>query len=67
MAACVDGPVDGIYQQRVCLCVYDEVEATMAFERFLEINEALADAENPALPEDLLEVVAGCVIEEGDL
>jgi len=67
MAACVDGPVDGIYQQRVCRCVYDEAEATIAFERFLEINEQLTDIENPGLPEDFLDVVATCVIEEGDL
>lgn len=67
MAACVDGPVDGIYQQRVCLCVYEEAEATIGFERFLEIEGQLADVEDSELPEELLELVARCVIEEGDL
>lgn len=67
MAACVDGPVDGIYQQRVCLCVYEEAETNIPFERFLEIEDQLTDVENPDLPEDLLELVAQCVIEEGDL
>ncbi len=67
MAACVDAEVDGIFQQRVCRCVYDEAVETIPFERFLEINEALEEAEAAALPEDLLDVVAGCAIEEGDL
>ena len=67
MAACVDGPVDGIYQQRVCQCVYDEAEATMPFERFLEINDQLSDVDTAVLPEDLVDLVAACVIEEGDL
>ena len=67
MAACVDGPIDGVYQQRVCRCVYEEAQDTIPFERFLEINEELADVENSVLPEDLLDVIAGCVIEEGDL
>lgn len=67
MAACVDGPVDGIYQQRVCLCVYEEAEAALPFERFLEINNQLSSAEEPVLPDDLVELVAQCVIEEGDL
>lgn len=67
MASCVDAEVDGIYQQRVCLCVYQEAESTIAFERFLEINNQLEDAEDPSLPDDLLELVAQCAIEEGDL
>lgn len=67
MAACVDGDTDGIFQQRVCQCVYDEAEATIPFERFVEIEDALTDDEEAALPDDLVDVVARCVIEEGDL
>lgn len=67
MAACADAEVDGIFQQRVCLCVYEEAESTVAFERFLEINEQLEDVEDTSLPEDLLDLVAQCAIEEGDL
>jgi len=67
LAACVDDAVDGVYQQRVCRCVYDEARDAIAFERFLEINEALTDSEDAVLPDDLLDVVAACVIEEGDL
>ncbi len=67
MAACVDGSVDGVYQQRVCRCVYDEAQETIPFERFLEINDALVDVETAVLPDDLLDVIARCVIEEGDL
>ena len=67
MAACVDPAADGIFQQRVCLCVYAEATETIPFERFLEINDALEDAEEAALPDDFLDVVARCAIEEGDL
>ena len=67
MAACVDPAADGIFQQRVCLCVYEQSEATIPFDRFLEINEQLDDVEEPGLPDDLLELVSGCIIEEGDL
>jgi hypothetical protein len=67
LAACSDGESDGLYEQRVCRCAYDEAEATMSFERFREISDELAEAEEPALPEDMLDLLAGCVIEEGDL
>lgn len=67
MAACADAPVDGILQQRVCLCVYEQAEATIPFDRFLEINDQLQSVEEPVLPDDLLELVSQCVIEEGDL
>lgn len=67
MAACTDADIDGLYQQRVCQCAYDEAEATLSFERFREIEAALTDAEEPTLPEDLLDLLAVCIIEEGDL
>lgn len=67
LAACVDAETDGLYEQRVCQCAYDEAAATIPFERFREINDTLADADPPVLPEDLLEVIAVCIIEEGDL
>ncbi len=67
MAACTDTATDGLYQQRVCQCAYDEAAATLPFERFREIEAALTDAEEPALPEDFLDILASCIIEEGDL
>ncbi len=67
LAACIDADVDGLYQQRLCLCAYEEAEASIPFERFREINEQLEDADTPALPEELLDVLASCIIEEGDL
>lgn len=67
LAACTDGGSDGLYEQRVCQCVYDEAEASIPFERFREVNDELADAEDPALPDELLDALAVCIIEEGDL
>ena len=67
LAACTDEGIDGLYQLRVCQCAYDEAEATIPFERFREINDDLADAEEPTLPDDMLDVLAVCIIEEGDL
>ena len=67
LAACTDPETDSLLQQRICQCVYDEAEASIPFERFREINDELADLEEPGLPDDVLDVVAVCVIEEGDL
>ena len=67
LAACTDTDTDGLYQQRVCQCAYDEAEATIPFERFREIEAELVDAEEPVLPDDLLDLLATCIIEEGDL
>lgn len=67
LAACTDAGTDGLYEQRVCRCVYDEAEATIPFERFRQINDELAEADEPVLPEELLDVLAVCIIEEGDL
>lgn len=67
LAACVDDSVDGLFPQRICQCVYDEAESTIAFERFAEIEEQLSGNETTPLPDDLLDLVAHCVIEEGDL
>jgi len=67
LAACVDESVDGLFQQRICQCVYDEAEASVPFERFVEIEDQLRDDETAPLPDDLLDLVARCVIEEGDL
>jgi len=67
LAACADEDTDPILQQRLCQCVFEEAEASMAFERFVEINDLLADAPGSPLPRDLLELVASCVVEEADL
>jgi hypothetical protein len=67
LAACVDPDADGLFQQRLCLCAYEEAEASMPFERFREINEELESADAPTLPDDLQAIVASCIIEEGDL
>ena len=67
LAACVAESVDGIFQQRVCQCVYDEAEAVMPFDRFAEIEDQLREDGTAPLPDDLLDLIARCVIEEGDL
>ena len=67
LAACVDADADGLFQQRLCLCAYEEAEASMPFDRFREINDELESADAPALPADLLAILASCIIEEGDL
>ena len=67
LAACTDTDTDDLYQQRICRCAYDEAVASIPFERFEEINDELADADEPVLPEDVLDVLARCIIEEGDL
>ncbi len=67
LASCADAAADDLLQQRLCLCVFDEAERTMGFERFSEIEDLLADDDDAPLPPDLVEIVVACAIEEADL
>jgi hypothetical protein len=67
LAACTDAGADGLYEQRVCRCAYDEAEATIPYEQFREINDEFAETDEAVLPQELLDVLAACIIEEGDL
>jgi hypothetical protein len=46
----------------VCQCAYDKIEATVPFERFVEIDEELS--QNPeARPQELVDILTECTSE----
>jgi hypothetical protein len=45
--------------QAVCQCAYDKIEATVPFDRFVEIDDELND--NPeARPQELIDILTEC-------
>ena len=66
LTACVteaDRPLVG----DVCTCAYRSIRTDIPFDRFAEIDEQLRARPDDPLPDDLLAVLAGCVIEVGQL
>lgn len=66
-AACTDATIDSVLHTRLCQCVIDELTTELDFEEFVELDEAMAA--EPARPtaSAIVDVVADCVIEVGDL
>ena len=59
MDSCVARGGDAATEQ--CQCTYDELKANVAFERFVELDRQLADAQSGAdLPQELTDAVAAC-------
>jgi hypothetical protein len=66
LAACTaedDPPIVG----DICACTYRHLRVSLPFERFREIDEELRLDPFAPLPDDVLTVLAECVIEVGDL
>jgi hypothetical protein len=51
----------------VCACAYRSIRTRIPYERFEEIDEQLRSSPDAPLPDDLLSVIADCVIEVGEL
>jgi hypothetical protein len=47
-------------EQSACECAYDEVVATVPYDRFVEIEQELADDPN-AEPEELTNIISACL------
>ncbi len=72
MASCTSIDDDPILQTQICQCVIDTAEARLRFAEFDEMEAALkvevADgAAPPPLPPVMVEIIAECVVEEGEL
>ena len=75
LAACTQPLEDSRTISAVCQCVFDETQAQLTFEEFRSIDDELvaqAEAEETpedgqALPDDLAEIIASCLIAEAGL
>lgn len=67
LAACADPLTDDLLDIELCQCVFDAIQAEIDFARFTEIEQTLVDNPRAKLPADVVELVADCVIELGEL
>ncbi len=72
MAACTSTTDDLVIQSEICQCVIDTAQVRLRFSEFDAIEASLtADvpegAPAPTLPPEIVEIVAECVIEVGEL
>ncbi len=67
LAGCVDPTSDSGLHVRLCQCLYQRLHVVVAYERLKVLDEEMvADPELKLQPE-FVELIADCVIEEGDL
>ena len=59
MNSCTADPQPG---QAACQCIYDKIEATVPFDRFVEIDQQLTDDPN-ARPQELVDIFNQCNLE----
>ncbi len=67
MAACSRPLDDPRLISGICQCVFDETQVEITFDEFVAADQRLvADQEQP-LSDELNEIIADCIVEEGDL
>ncbi len=72
MAACTDTTEDALIQTELCQCVIDTAQVRLRFAEFdafeASLTAEVAEGEPaPPLPPEIVEIVAECVIEVGEL
>ncbi|MEM7323021.1 MAG: hypothetical protein AAF531_08045 [Actinomycetota bacterium] len=67
LAACTAPLEDDRLVSDICQCVIQRTEAEIEFSRFSAIDADLLEAPDGELPQEITDIVAECVIEEGDL
>ena len=66
LAACV-GDTDRPIVGDVCTCAYRAIRTTLPYERFDEIDRHLRERSDAPLPDEVLELIADCIVEVGEL
>lgn len=67
LAACTDLLEDDPLVSGICQCVIQRTEAELPFARFAAIDAELLNSPDGDLPPEITDIVAECVIDEGDL
>jgi hypothetical protein len=67
VTACTDSAADDRLVRDVCECTYEEVESSLPYEEFVELEESLRIDSLMALPDEVAEMIADCVLTEADL
>jgi hypothetical protein len=66
LTACTDAEDEAIVGD-VCTCAYRAMRTRLPYERFAEIDRRLRDDPAAPLPEEVLDAVARCIVEVGEL
>ena len=67
LAACTEQLEDTRLTSAICQCVFDESQVRIPFVRFTTIERELQEDRERELPEELVDIIAQCVIDEGEL
>ncbi len=66
-AACTDPTIDDLIYTRLCQCVIEEVRSTVSYDRFVELDDLMVENPEGAVPDEVVDIVADCVISEAEL
>lgn len=66
-AACTDPVNDSILHTRLCQCVYQRMRVVVPYGRLVVLDEEMVADPELRLQPELVELIADCVIQEGDL
>lgn len=66
-AACTDPTADPDLQTRLCQCIYQRIQIAVPYERLSVLDDELVFDPELQLAPELVEVLAACVIQEGEL
>ena len=67
MAACTAAIEDSRLVSGICQCVFEQTEAQIPFAEFSATDDELVESPDLALPQEITDIIAQCVIEEGEL
>ena len=67
LAACTLPLEDSRLTSAICQCVFDESQVEIPFTRFDAIERRLREDPDQELPDELVEIVAQCFIDEAEL
>ena len=51
----------------LCACTYRSVRSAISYERFQEIDQQLRESPDAPLPDDVVALLAGCIIDVANL
>ncbi len=67
LAACSQPLDDSRLVNQICQCVFDETQSAIPFAEFSEIDAALIENPDSALPAEITQIISDCVVEEADI
>jgi len=67
MQACTEPIEDAPLVSSICQCVFEQIDAQLDFTEFSATDEELMASPDLALPQEITDMIARCVIDEAEL